>query len=223
MKKQNLFFVCGLAFLGVMLFFVQDQKRNDKDQIRPKEFTFDEMVDCIAKECDLDQGEVIAHLVNRKMEILQDQNPGLQIDELKALEVLRTAAYAHSIIPVPSSSSYQPKGIQLYYKTTELGGSPKGMDEICWSALDCTDRKTGIAKQFSGSVYVHRLDSQTVDWMVNGDFFDCAAASEVKYPDTAASKMIPAETGESADTTVEAAFLPNHFAYYNQSGRYYIE
>ncbi len=212
MKKKSLAFICGLACIGGALCLIQNQERSNQTQVPAAKLTFDEMVEQIAKENCLYQGEVITQLVSQKKENLQDQNPDLQVDEGKVASQLRAATYQNSTIAIPSVSSYQPEGIRFYYTIDEREESPNRIGEICWTSLDYVDLKTGIAKKFAGSVYVHRVDFQTIDWMVNGDFFDHAI-----------TKGDPNEIGQSAYTTIETPLLADHFAYYNQSGRYFIE
>ncbi|MEY8310263.1 hypothetical protein AAK899_12190 [Erysipelotrichaceae bacterium 51-3] len=214
-KRISMVFVCLFSLFIINVYPVNAQESFYEEAYESRnEFTFDEMVDRISKEDGLSKQEIIKKLISSEKQSLKNKNNSPQLNDNDILNSLRAAVYRTLTIPIPSVASYKPNGIEFYHKSADFEGSQMTCTQIIWISLDRLDNRTGITKQFSGSIHLQLLDAQTIDWMINGDFFDNGT--------TSVGGTVTGGIGDYASVTLSVSYSSNHFAYYNQSGRYYM-
>lgn len=178
--------------------------------------TFDEMVNRICIEQNKSPDEVISEMVEIERSNRKDlkKSPGAIDTKNEILASLRAATYRTLTIPIPAMTGYAPAGIQFYHKSADYEGSQMTCVQIMNISLNRYDSSRGITKQFAGTVYLNLVDAQTIDWIVNGDFFDNGT--------TTVGGTVGAGVEGTASVSLSVSYASNHFSYYNKSGRYYM-
>lgn len=178
--------------------------------------TFDEMVNRICMEQNKTPNEVINEMVELERNNLKEfkQSTGSIDTNNEILASLRAATYRTLTIPIPAMTGYAPAGIQFYHKSADYEGSQMTCVQIMNISLNRYDSSRGITKQFAGAVYLNLVDAQTIDWIVNGDFFDNGT--------TTVAGTVGAGVEGTASVSLSVSYASNHFSYYNKSGRYYM-
>lgn len=178
--------------------------------------TFDEMVNRICMEQNKTPNEVINEMVELERNNLKEfkQSTGSVDTKNEILASLRAATYRTLTIPIPAMTGYAPAGIQFYHKSADYEGSQMTCVQIMNISLNRYDSSHGITKQFAGTVYLNLVDAQTIDWIVNGDFFDNGT--------TTVGGTVGAGVEGTASVSLSVSYASNHFSYYNKSGRYYM-
>ncbi len=178
--------------------------------------TFDEMVNRICMEQNKTPNEVINEMVELERNNLKEfkQSTGSIDTKNEILASLRAATYRTLTIPIPAMTGYAPAGIQFYHKSADYEGSQMTCVQIMNISLNRYDSSRGITKQFAGTVYLNLVDAQTIDWIVNGDFFDNGT--------TTVGGTVGAGVEGTASVSLSVSYASNHFSYYNTRGRYYM-
>lgn len=178
--------------------------------------TFDEMVNRICIEQNKTPDEVIREMVELERNNLKEFKRSSSSIEAtnEILASLRAATYRTLTIPIPAMTGYAPGGIQFYHKSADDEGSQMTCVQIMNISMNRYDSSRGISKQFAGTVYLNLVDAQTIDWIVNGDFFDNGT--------TSAGGTVGAGLEGTASVSLSVSYASNHFSYYNKSGRYYM-
>lgn len=168
-----------------------DANSNTEEIMVSEVMTFNEMVECYAKEMGIS-------LIQAYKEFSINDNVSLV--EAKA------ATYRELAVGLGVTETYRPS-IRFYCNTSE-SGNYWGITSIYKVTLNRT--YNGISKQFDGEVDAWLRSAYQIEWMANGDFYNNATQSfgASVTGDFKLNDSIHIDFGVSGSTS------SNHYAYY---------
>lgn len=160
-------------------------------------FTFDELVDEIAKNENITRDEALKRLA----------------PEISEFSLLTNHPYASGmfttfIVSIQVNSGYRPT-VNFYSHMNSINGIPTTFIEV----LDVSMNRgyNGISKVFGGNVYINLENANTLFYRVEGDFYNNGT--------TKVEGGLKIGLGEESDFTFNAEYSTSHYAYHYSTGR----
>lgn len=174
---------------------IAEQVLDTNDMIMSEPMTFEELAEVYSSDHDVSLEEAYEHLGSN----LLSQTERNSISPM-AIRKFRTLKKRFTV-----TSTYKPE-LNFYCQTSESTGSFRGIIKIL--NVNMNRGYNGISKQFSGEVYTHLENANSIYYTISGDFFNNGTTSVEKNGEVGIS------LGGEGSVGFSISHASNHYKYY---------